>query len=357
MKVAVLGGGNGALTTACEWGLAGHEVVLAEVPSHKRGLVPVHEAGGVHGTGRVEGFTPVAATTDFGEALDGAELVFVVGPAFATEPLGREAGPHLHPGATVVVNPGSCLGSLAFARAAGVDHRGGDITIAELSTLPYATRITGPATVRVFHKLDGALFVAALGQERTDAVRDVLAQVWPETVSATSVWQTALQNGNPVIHPAVSLLNAALIERTGGDFMFYEEGVTPAVGRLMAAVDAERIAIGAALGVEIMSEPAAGVAQGYMTQDNYTTGYSTAPGFLGIKAQDTLDNRYITEDVGVTMVFFRDVARAVGVPTPIMDAITAVASVVMGADYDAQAQRTLASLGLDGLSPQELRAL
>ena len=35
-------------------------------------------------------------------------------------------------------------------------------------------------------------------------------------------------------HPAVSLANAARIEGTGGDFLFYEEGVTDSVGRLTA---------------------------------------------------------------------------------------------------------------------------
>ena len=52
----------------------------------------------------------------------------------------------------------------------------------------------------------------------------------------------------------------------------------------MEAVDNERLAIAAALGVTIRSEPDLGVEQGYMTESNYTTGYSRAPGFLGIKA-------------------------------------------------------------------------
>ena len=88
-----------------------------------------------------------------------------------------------------------------------------------------------------------------------------------------------------MIHPAVTLLNAGLLERTGGGFLFYEEGVTESVGRLIEAVDNERLAIAAALGVKILSEPAIGVRQGYMTEQNYSTGYSKAPGFLGIAAQ------------------------------------------------------------------------
>lgn len=358
MRVAVLGGGNGALAVACEWGLAGHEVTMAESPDHRGGLDGVAAAGGIQGTGKIDGFAPIpVAGTDFGAALEGAELVQVVGPAFATENFARLSAEHLRPGMTVLVNPGSCLGALAFARAAGLAPDQDEITVAELSTLPYATRVVDDATVHVFHRLTGALFVAALGQTRTEAVREMLAPVWPAVSAARSVWQTALQNGNPVIHPAVTLLNAALIERTGGDFLFYEEGVTQATGRVMAAVDEERIAIGRALGVEIMSEPATGVAQGYMLEDNYTTGYSTAPGFLGIKAQGSLDNRYLTEDVGVSMIFFRDVARAVGVETPMMDTIIRLTSVIMDTDYESDPARTLESLGLGGLDVDQLRAL
>jgi Universal stress protein family len=54
------------------------------------------------------------------------------------------------------------------------------------------------------------------------------------------------------------------------------------------------LAIAGALGVTILSDPALGVRQGYMREENYSTGYSTAPGFLGIAAQGQLDHRYLT---------------------------------------------------------------
>lgn len=358
MRIAVLGGGNGAYAVAAEWALAGHDVRLATPASHPGEVAAVASRGGIQVEGRLEGFAPVSyAGPDPEQALAQVEVVFVVGPAFATEPLARFAAPHLAPGMTVVVCPGSCLGAVAFANAAGLPLYGGEVVVAEMSTLPYAARITDEATVRIFHKLTDGLFLAALGQTQTAATVELLAEVWPETVAAASVWQTALQNGNPVIHPAVTLLNAALIERTGGDFLFYEEGVTPAAGALMQAVDHERMAIGSALGVHILSEPKAGVLQGYMTEENYTTGYSRAPGFLGIKAQSQLDNRYLTEDVGFSMIFFADVARAVQVATPVMDAVITIASVVMGHDYTANPARTLESLGLADLSVRELTAL
>lgn len=125
----------------------------------------------------------------------------------------------------------------------------------------------------------------------------------------------------------------------------------------MQGVDRERLAIADALGVSILSEPELGVKQGYMAEANYTTGYSAAPGFKGIKAQDQLDNRYLTEDAGYTLLFFTDLARKLGVETPVMDAIITISGVALGRDFRAEGARTLATVGLDDLTVEELRAL
>ena len=106
-----------------------------------------------------------------------------------------------------------------------------------------------------------------------------------------------------------------------------------------------------------LSEPELGVVQGYMTESNYGTGYSRAPGFLGIKAPARIDSRYLTEDVGYTLVFFTDLARRLDVSTPTMDAIIELTSVVLGRDLRAEAARTMRSLALDRLSNNELLSL
>jgi opine dehydrogenase len=357
MLVTVMGAGNGGLAIAFEWAQHGHEVRLHSHPDYARNIAPVSKSGGINAVGVLNGFAPIpVATTDAREALDGAELVFVVSPAYATEGLAALAGPHLREGMTVVVCPGSCVGSLAFKRAAGLSVRDESILVGETATLPYAVRATDEGGVHIYHRFDSGLFAAAAPRTGTQRLLDSLRQVWPDTEEAATVFQTSLQNGNPVIHPAVTILNAALIDRTHGDFKFYEEGVTPASGRLMQAVDEERLAIATALGVSILSEPEAGVRQGYMTEANYTTGYSKAPGFLGIRAQSQLDNRYLTEDVGYSMVFFTDLARALHVPTPTMDAVVHIASVILGRDFVAEGARTMATMGLADLTREELLA-
>jgi opine dehydrogenase len=112
--------------------------------------------------------------------------------------------------------------------------------------------------------------------------------------------------------------------------------------------------VASALGLTILSEPEIGVQQGYMREANYTTGYSTAPGFRGIKAQSQLDHRYLTEDVGYSLVFVTDLARHLQVPTPVMDSIVEITSVVLRRDFRAEGARTMAGLGLAGLDRQQL---
>jgi hypothetical protein len=73
----------------------------------------------------------------------------------------------------------------------------------------------------------------------------------PGAVAYGHALEAGLSALNPVVHPAGVLLNAGRIERSRGEFWFYEEGVTPGVVAAIRAVDGERRALGAALGLEL----------------------------------------------------------------------------------------------------------
>ena len=213
-------------------------------------VVAVAAAGGVTAKGDLEGFEAIRYSgTDIGEAMDGAELVVLVGPAYGTERARRRRravphGRHGGPGLSGVVCRGDRLQARSRARARGrARHRRRD------QHAPVRGAGHGTAEVNVFLKLTTDVYLAALPRAGTDRLLDLVKDTWPAVERADSVFQTTLQNGNPVIHPAVTLLNAGLLERTHGGFLFYEEGVTESVGRLIEAVDLERLAIADALGV------------------------------------------------------------------------------------------------------------
>ncbi len=358
MRVGVLGSGNGALAIAFEWAQAGHEVAIFDFEEFDGVIADINERGGIEADGELAGFQSVSyAGHDIARVVPDADLIFAVGPAYSTAPFAAACRPHVRPGQIYVVCPGSCGGAIVFKHGIGLAIPDESVRVAETSTLPYAVRITGPAHITVYNRLKGGYYVAALPHTLTDRVFDVLKPVFPEIQKAESVLQTTLQNSNPIIHPAVTLCNAGLIERTGGDFLFYEEGVTKAVGRLIEALDRERLAIGEALGVPVLRDPVIGIEQGYQEIDDYSIGYSQAPGFLGIRAQPQLDYRYFNEDAGFGLVFFTDLARQIGVQTPDMAAVLRLSSVLMARDYEAEGARTMATLGLSGYSLAELKEL
>ena len=358
MQITVLGAGAGGTAMAFDCASHGHEVRLFDFEQFPDNVAKIAEQGGIHADGDISGFGAIAYSGhDIDEALQGAELIYVVGPAYSTEPFGEAVAGKLSPGQTVIVSPSSCGGALAFKRAAGLDLDDESIRVAETSTLHYAVRLTEPGQIRVFLKLKAGNLLAALPSKHTADILALIADVYPSMEPAESVLQTSLQNANPIIHPAVTLSNAARIEMTGGDFLFYEEGVSDSVGRLIEALDNERIAIGKQLGIVILPDPDMGMRQGYMLEANYGSGYRNAPGFQGIGAQPQLDHRYINEDVGYGLVFMSELGRQVGVATPGIDAVINVASIVMARDYKGESLRTPETLGIAELSAGELGSL
>lgn len=358
MQITVLGAGAGGSAVAFDCASHGHDVRVFDFEQFPDNIATIAEQGGISAEGDLSGFGRIIyAGHDIDEALRDAELIYVVGPAYSTEPFGEALAGKLSAGQTVIVSPSSCGGALAFKRAARLALNDDSIRVAETSTLNYAVRLTEPGRIRVFLKLKAGNLLAALPGKHTEDILRLIADVYPSMEPAKSVLQTSLQNANPIIHPAVTLSNAARIEMTGGDFLFYEEGVSDSVGRLIEALDNERIAIGERLGISILPDPEIGVRQGYMLKANYGSGYRTAPGFRGIGAQPQLDHRYLNEDVGYGLVFMSMLGRQIGVATPGMDAVIKIASIVMARDYAAEALRTPETLGIADRSTEELGTL
>ena len=358
MDIAVLGSGNGGCAVAFDCAAHGHEVRLFDFEQFPASIKAVQKSGGIRCEGVLEGFQPVAyAGHNIEKTLDGADIIYAIGPAYSTRPFAEACKPFLNKGQTVIVCPSSCGGCIEFKKGAGLDLRDEDIVVAETSTLPYAVRLLEPGKIKLFNKLKGGLFLAAVPAKITQTVLEQVRDVYPAMTAAKNILQTSLQNGNPVIHPAITLMNVGLIERTKGDFDFYHQGVTPSVGRLVEAVDKERVAIGKKLGVEVIPDPELGVMQGYMTEATYDTGFNTAPGFAGVKAQSSLDYRYFNEDVGYGLVFLQKLGEQVGVPTPVMSAIITLVSLLMNRDYAGEAKRTMETLGLSQHTAEELEHL
>ncbi|HVV92392.1 MAG TPA: 2-dehydropantoate 2-reductase N-terminal domain-containing protein, partial [Hyphomicrobiales bacterium] len=142
MKIAVLGGGNGAYAAAADLSEAGHEVRFwrrdgaALAPVLESGTVRLRDAAGLR---EVRIARPTAS---LGEAVAGAELIVLPVPAFAQASLAEALAPHLADGQVLFLPPGT-FGSFVMTKTARAFGSTASFAVAETGTLPWLARKRG----------------------------------------------------------------------------------------------------------------------------------------------------------------------------------------------------------------------
>lgn len=353
MKVAILGSGNGGHACAFDFSKAGYEVYMYDFESFPVNIDAIAAQGGVYGEGELEGFQPVAyAGHDLAKVMEDADKILVVSTAAGVIPFGELCKPFVKPGQMYIVCPGSCFGAIEFKTALGLELDDESVTVAEISTLPYAARVSKPGTVVIPNRVKGGYWIAALPKTATPAAHEFITTVYEKMMAAGSILKTSLQNGNPLIHPTVMLCNLARVENQL-PWLFYHEGVTTSVGRIMKALDDERIAFGKACGVEILDDPTLGMLEGYMYNATYDEGYIKSPGFAGIMAPTTTDHRYFDEDVNA-LCLWEDIGKYLNLPTTTITSMINICNILRNKDYRATMTKSVKGLGLDKYPPEIL---
>jgi opine dehydrogenase len=352
---AVLGGGNGGKASAADLAIQGRTVRLFEFPEFGANLAALLEDPTLKVRGAVTGETRLdLVTTDLAAAVEGADWIMVATQALAHERAARELAPLVRPDQIIVLNPGSTGGALRFARVFRELGIRDPPVLVEFGTLTYGCRAAGAeidCAVKVGRVLYGTLPAAALG-----AVAPELESLFPGLVRASSVLEAGLTNANPVIHPPITLLNGASFETKGDQLHFYGDGVSPTVARLIEQLDGERMSLLEALGYPALPDPANSVMQGYAASDDYYECYADGPGFAAFTAPNTLDVRYIHEDIGLGLVLYCKLGEVLGVGTPVSDAFVRMGRAISGIDYFERNGDILERLGIAGLDPGALAA-
>jgi opine dehydrogenase len=168
-----------------------------------------------------------------------------------------------------------------------------------------------------------------------------------------SVLECGLSAMNPVIHPAGVLMNAGRIERSRGEFYFYDEGVTPAVCAVVEALDRERLAVGAALGYALRPAAEAFAAAGFGPAGDLWATINGSRMLTQLRAPGAVNTRWLTEDVPYGLSSWASLGAALGVQTPVIDALICLANLAAGLPADTR-ERTVATLGLSGLTAAEM---
>ena len=357
MRIAVLGGGNGAFAAAGDLALAGHEVALwrrdaAAAERHRAAgaTILVKDYRGRHEA------RPASITADIAEAARGAELIVCPVPATAQADIARAIAPHLSEGQVVFLPPGT-LGSLVMAKAQHAAGNRAEVAFAETGTLPWLTRKHGPFEVAITiraKRLPTGVFPARLSERALKTI----AAAFPGAIEACEdTLSAALMNAGPIIHPPLIVMNAGPLEHFPR-WDIHKEGTQPATRRVTDALDAERIAIRKSLGYRAPHFP---LADHYASQGEewmYGRGSHDKLTDSGDWREKIVlsEHRYMREDVALGLSLLVSAGEFAGVPTPLARAFLAIGSAICDEDF-AGAGRSLASLGLGQSSKADVRRL
>jgi opine dehydrogenase len=348
--VAVLGGGHGALTLAADLTLRGHRVRLFELESFQDRVRTVFETQIIHAVGEVLSGTARIdlVTGDLDAAVARADVVFVAVPAFGHRTYAELLSSRVKDDQLVVLLPGT-LGTLEFARAwrdLGADP---SVVLSESDTFPYATRVEGPGTVHVYGRT--TVRVGVFPANRSGWALELLGELLDITPAA-NVLEAGFSSLNPILHPAGTILNIGRIERSRGNFYIYEEGMTPSVTRVIDALDAERLAIARAFGLELPTVAEALHSAGYGPMGTTWETLNGSSSLTPISGPLGVDSRYLAEDLPFGLATWSSIGRQMGVPAPLMEALVLVGS-SLSPSVAATPTRTVESLGLAGLDADQ----
>jgi len=354
--VAIIGAGIGGVYLAAELGRLGCKLRLHDLDDSR--LADIRTRGGIDVDGENRGFAPIQrVATDLAAAVDGADVIIIVTGGNAQETVATSLAPLLRDGQIILLIQGNTGGSLVVRRA--LDRAGchAQVDVAEIDNYPYSRWRRGPTRIEPIVSKRW-LQIATFPGNRIGAVFSRLSPLFPHAVAAPNAIYTGFTNANAMLHVANCVANAGKIDR-GEAYKFYAEGVTPSVARLYQAINRERVAIAAAYGASVPTledwfERVYSVRGADLSETcRLLTSNSDGP-YQATGTPNSWTHKYIAEDVPVGLMPMSALGQAAGVPTPAIDAVIRLATILAGSDFAATA-RSLDRMGLGGMDAAQIR--
>ena len=350
---------------ACTVGIAGrlarggHEVVLWEAPSSAgtalrlggRLQVRLSGAGG-------EATATVARTTDdVFAALAAGDVLITCLPAGAQETFTRLVLPLVEPRHTLVLLDGP-LSGLVHAKWLRDHGRGvhGLPTLVESDVTPLQAHMPAFGHVHVAN-LVAEPGLGVFPADRTATTLDLLRPVLPGARPHRHVLSAALAAVVPFLRAPTALLNMGALQHVGGGSALFANGFSAEVARVVEALDAERLAIAAALGLELPTAAEAlhqwglGPLGGLWAAVNGSYALTREPGRPVGRERVCPDEPL--DAAAPCLRAWLEVAGLFGVRTPLLQAFVALNDAAATPGGQASS-RSLGDLGLGGMDREGL---
>lgn len=387
--IAVLGGGAVGKTCAADCKLAGREVRLYS--RSEKSLAYLDKTGilldgiqrNVYGFERSGRAHLDMYSTNMAEVVKGAKLILLSVPALAHEHYLKTLVPLLEDGMVIHTFTDNYASLLLrkYMREAGCTK---DVIIGGWSSAPYGTRIEKVQGFWTNHvgikyraiSLRGACLPMSDIDDFMESVKYLPCMdsvtYGDGPVKGDTMMDIGFSNVNPVIHVPASLLGVSSMENWSlvygnapDSYSMYSHGLCPSICRVQYQFYKEECAIADAMGIEspyysyeMFFSRRSILTQEYMGldengKDNVVFPLDK-PCDEGNTGPNTIDHRYITEDIPVGCKIYHDLGKKFGVPTPIIDSMIVLGGAMHEKSFFEDTKYDLDYLGIGHMSKEEL---
>ncbi len=350
MRVAVLGTGNGGQAIAGWLAMQGHSVSLY---GRNESIVEfLNSRKSIELTGAINGVGVLAEVTgNIHRSVSGADVIMIVTTANAHGAIARQIAGDLSDGQVIILNPGRTGGALEFKRALEAAGCNARVYVAEAQTLVYACRLVENGLVNIIGVKDKVL-LSTVPSSDTEYVLSKITPAYPCFCAAENVLRTSLENIGAMFHPCVLLFNAATIERH--DVFWFYRDMTPEIANFIEEFDKERLAVGKAYGIDLLSVNE-WISYAYPATQGTTLceKMKNNPAYHDIKSPSTIFTRQLTEDIPTGVLPIMELGEAAGVEVHLLRSMVDICSRLLRIDFRKDG-RTLEHLGLDGKTKDEI---
>lgn len=335
-RVFVCGAGHQGLSMAAHLALCGIKVTLwnrtweniEEVAVTRK----IYCNGIVNGTANIE-----KASSEIGKVV--SDFVMVTVPSSAHKDVARELASFVHKDMIVVLNPGRTFGAIEFANALQQNGAKEMPRIAETQTIVYTCRKEDANHVNIY-ALKKGVKIAALKREDNEYIAGKLPDcLKPYFEEADSVALTSLSNVGMVLHCAPVLMNIGWIETEKVDFRYYYDGISKSVAGFLEKIDCERVEVARAVGFEIESTVDWLRRTYHVEGKNLFECIQNNTKYREIDAPESLQCRYILEDIPNGMVPIEYLGTYMGISTVNISIIIDLANAIMNRDFRKEGRR------------------
>ena len=340
-RVGIVGAGAIAFGTAVFLEQAGIRAMLWS-PSGA-GTKNLSVSQSLQAEGAIEGNFQPSIADSASELARCSNILILALPANAHKAVFDAIAPHLQQKHTVIISSHASFGALYLSKVLAL--KGVRIPIIAWGTTLVSGRQRSGDNVHVSTIRKKIDLATVPGSQSNEGLALCHALFGDRFVDRGSLMAIALSNLNPQNHMGIALCNLTRMEQ--GENWNQGQNITPTVGRLLEALDRERLAIAEALGLSVRTifehfhlsfhVPIASISD--MNQEMFRSG-------RGGSGPSTAESRYVLEDVPFGLVVTAVLGQLAGQPAVLHESGINIFSALYGRDFRAE-NDLLPALGIE----------